>query len=66
MTDRGFTREERAVLIVLYRCHPEGMTWEEIQLTIQKEGLLKMSELEFEDFHKSVVDYRHYLEEVGQ
>jgi len=47
------TRIEMAILTVMFKAYPMGLTQKEIQTEIIKDNLLQMSEEEFEKYMKN-------------
>lgn len=58
------SRLEQAILLVFYRTHPDALTVNEIAHTIYYEGLVEMSDDEFEKFRQDIINYKRYVSTV--
>jgi hypothetical protein len=55
-------RFKNAVLLALYKNDPVGMTESEILAAIVRDGLLEMSDAEFERYHRNLVIQKQMME----
>jgi len=55
------SRVQQSILLVTYRSHPMGMTQEEIEEAIYAEGLLHMSDEEFDKYHRDLINWKRLV-----